>query len=315
MRHGQINLRTKNIFERWDTESSVRSRANRHQLTQADIDSTTTKNWFPPEMLVFLRHPAINAMPNNSIKYLQAHYLVHFLDYTTTLEHTIVNRAVENIIHDRMGIKFSKDARNAGLKIYTDEGYHAQFSADLSEQIAEHFHFPRVTSARIAKLNSLLKTLSRSQYSLIQFLIGFVSETIIASELLDLTRHKLIDPVHNVFRDHLHDEARHAQYFSDCFVSVWKHLKANDRTLTVQYILKILDIFCQIDEPWLAISLMTCPTPPTCPEEIIADSRIWAMARVSQASLSTVGAIKRTDLLNNPVFKKLFIEKGLINEH
>ncbi|MNJ34253.1 P-aminobenzoate N-oxygenase AurF [compost metagenome] len=315
MRYGQINLRTKNIFERWDNESSVRSRTNHHQLSQADIDSTTTKNWFPPEMLVFLRHSAIKAMPNNSIKYLQAHYLVHFLDYTTTLEHTVVNRAVENIVHDRMGIKFSKDARDAGLKIYTDEGYHAQFSADLAEQIVEHFRFPRIVSARITKLSTLLETSNKSQYSLIQFLIGFVSETIIASELLDLSRHKLIAPVHNVFRDHLHDEARHAQYFSDCFVSIWQHLKSNDRTLAVQYLPKILDIFCQIDEPWLAISLMTCPTPPACPKEIIADSRRWAMTRVSQASLSTVEAIKRTDLLNNPAFKKLFVEKGLINEH
>ncbi|MDD1013924.1 diiron oxygenase [Pseudomonas rubra] len=314
MTQDPLSPRTSNTFKHWDIESSVRSRPNRYLLTQEAIQSSTTKNWFPPIMLPFLRHPAISVMPDHSIKYLQAHYLVHFLDYTTTLEHTIVNRAVENIVHDRMGITFNKNVRDAGLKIYTDEGYHAQYSAVLAEQVANHFTLARMSSARISKLNDLLRSADQKHLPLVQFLVGFVSETVIATELLDLTRHKLITPVHHAFRDHLHDEARHAQYFSECFVSVWQHLPTAEKLLAVDYIIEILDVFCQFDEPWLSISLMSCPTPPVYPHEIINESRKWATERRKLSALGTLEAIKRTDLLNTTAFKKSFVQQGLIDE-
>lgn len=312
MAHGKIENRTENIFERWDRESCVRSKENKYQISQTDIDASATKNWFPPDMLPFLKHPAIKSMPNTSIKYLQAHYLVYFLDYTTSLEHTIVNRALENIIHGKTNLTFSKSARNAGMKIYTDEGYHAQFSAELAEQVASHFSFPRVASVRIKQLRKLLNDTGQRQYHLVLFLVVFVSETIIASELLDLASNQLIDPVHQVFRDHLHDEARHAQYFCDCFVSVWNHLNPDDRRLAALCIPKILDIFCRFDESWLSISLATCPSPPNHTKQIISECRVLARSRKAATSSNTLEAIKRTDLLDNPSFRKIFIAHGLI---
>ena len=66
---------------------------------------------------------------------------------------------------------------------------------------------------RISRLNALIARTPESKRPLAWFLLGFVSETIIARELLDVCRDSLVSSVNDMLRDHLADEARHSRYF------------------------------------------------------------------------------------------------------
>lgn len=312
MKTNKIRIRTTKIFDKWEIDSCVRNRPYRYHVTNEDFKSQDSKNWFPSDLLPFLKSSHISNLSSEKLKALQASYLVHFLDYTTELEHSLVNRAVENIVHNKTGVDFSKQLQDIGLKIYTDEAYHALFSAELSNQISQHFKIKRHSSKRIKRLQNLICQSTKAHKGLAIFLVAFVSETIIAKELLDLSRYNLIDPVSHMFRDHLHDEARHSQYFSDCFVWLWESLDYDKRLLCSQLIPNILSVFSEFDEPWLQKELLAHNVPQRQVEILLQETQHWSLTRLKLISTNTLYSIRRTDLLKNPEFQRLFEEGGVL---
>ena len=106
----------------------------------------------------YLAHPAIQAKGRETLHRLTANHLVYFLDYTTLLEHRIVNRAVEVIVHRELPIYIPLPMKHAALQLYTDEGYHALFSNQIAEQIAALYGITRrpVIPKRISRMNALI---------------------------------------------------------------------------------------------------------------------------------------------------------------
>lgn len=303
-----INIRSIKAFEKWDKNSSVRTRQNRYSICAQDLDPLNSKNWFPPQMLKFLEHPYIAGLPKKIHHIAQANYLVHFLDHTTLLEHTIVNRAVETISHD---LKFNENIRKIGLKIYTDEAYHALFSRQLADEVAAHFHVKRLPSSRIASLESLASNVANHQ-PLASFLVGFVSETVIAKELTLITRRDLVEPVYRMFCDHLHDEARHAQFFSDCFVWLWGTLAPPEQAFAAKLIPHLLKIFSEIDETWLRCSLQNYRIPPNQEDEIVKYCQDGSIGRTRTIATTTLNAVKQTNMLNNSELAEHFRHHGIL---
>ena len=195
----------------WDNRAAVRTSTHDYQLPDDVQQQLESRYWFPPDFLPYLSHPAIQAAGRDVLHRLTANHLVHFLDYTTLLEHRIVNRAVEVIVHRELPIHVSQAMKHAALQLYTDEGYHALFSNRLADQIAGFYGIigrPAMPK-RIARMNALIARTSEKNRPLAWFLLGFVSETIIARELLEVCRNSLVSSVNDMLRDHLADEARH----------------------------------------------------------------------------------------------------------
>lgn len=302
-----ISERSLQAFAQWDSKSSVRTRKNRYSINEHDCDPLNNKNWFPPQMLPFLSHPHLEGQTQQAHRLLQAKYLVHFLDYTTLLEHTIVNRAVKLIIYE---LPFTSCVRSTGLKLYADEAYHALFSRQLADEVAAHFNMDRLPSTRIQSLNSLIRR-SEKHKKLAYFLMGFVSETIISKELLIISRHALITPVYHMFCDHLQDEARHAQFFSDCFIWLWKTLDPIERAFSATFIPRLLQLFSRLDEPWLRHSLADGQMPATHIEDIVQHCKNSTTHSTAMATM-TLAAVRQTDLLSTPAFAEQFIRQGVI---
>lgn len=121
----------------WDTNASVRLDRTPYALP-ADLESQLgDRHWFVPAFMPYLDHPDIVQAGTSVVRRLEANQLVYFLDYTTVLEHKLVNRAVETLIHNELGLHVPLAMKNAALQLYTDEGYHALFSNQIAEQVAE----------------------------------------------------------------------------------------------------------------------------------------------------------------------------------
>jgi hypothetical protein len=86
----------------WNNHASVRTSRHDYRLPEDLQLQLQTRFWFPPAFLPYLSHPAIEAAGSKVMHRLAASHLVHFLDYTTLLEHRIVNRAVETIVHGEL---------------------------------------------------------------------------------------------------------------------------------------------------------------------------------------------------------------------
>ncbi|VVP93134.1 hypothetical protein PS925_01579 [Pseudomonas fluorescens] len=301
----------------WDSRASVRSSTHDYQLPDDVQQQLQSRYWFPPAFLPYLAHPAIQAAGREVLHRLTANHLVHFLDYTTLLEHRIVNRAVEVIAHRELPIYVPLPMKHAALQLYTDEGYHALFSNRLAEQIAGLYGItgrPTIPK-RITRMNAMIARTPEKNRALAWFLLGFVSETIIARELLDICRDTLVSSVNDMLRDHLADEARHSRYFAEVFHYCWLSMNSRQRTFVSRTLLEIIGIFFEVDERWLQQSLRGAGIADSDVMEIVGGmATVQAnRARARSGCIATVDALRKAGFFATPHNQTLFAKAGLID--
>ncbi|VVQ09593.1 diiron oxygenase [Pseudomonas fluorescens] len=301
----------------WESRASVRSSTHDYLLPDDVPLQLQTRHWFPPAFLPYLAHPAIQAAGRDVLHRLSATHLVHFLDYTTLLEHRIVNRAVEVIVHRELPIYVPLPMKHAALQLYTDEGYHALFSNRLAEQIANFYGItgrPAIPQ-RITRLNALIARTPEKNRALAWFLLGFVSETIIARELLDVCRDSLVSSVNDMLRDHLADEARHSRYFAEAFHYFWLSMNSRQRTFASRTLLEIIGTFFEADERWLQQSLRGVGIADSDVMEIVGGmTTVHAnRARARSGAIATLDALRKAGFFALPHNQKLFAKAGLID--
>jgi len=301
----------------WESRASVRSSTHDYLLPDDVAVQLQTRHWFPPAFIPYLAHPAVQAAGGEVLHRLSANHLVHFLDYTTLLEHRIVNRAVEVIVHRELPVFVPLAMKHAALQLYTDEGYHALFSNRLAEQIARFYGITGrpALPKRIARLNALIARTPEKHRPLAWFLLGFVSETIIARELLDVCRDSLVSSVSDMLRDHLTDEARHSRYFAEVFHYLWLSMHNRQRTFVSRTLLEIIGIFFETDERWLQQSLRGAG---------IAEGDVMAIVggmatiqanrvRARSGAIATLDALRKAGFFALPHNQTLFAKAGLID--
>jgi len=301
----------------WNNHASVRTSRHDYQLPEDLQLQLQTRFWFPPAFLPYLSHPAIEAAGSKVMHRLAAGHLVHFLDYTTLLEHRIVNRAVETIVHGELPAYIPSRMKTAALQLYTDEGYHALFSHHLAEQIAELHGFtgrPQMP-LRITRLTGQIARTPESKRPLAWFLLGFVSETIIARELLDVCRETLVSSVNDMLRDHLADEARHSRFFSEVFHYLWLTLNSRQRAFVARTLLETLATFFEVDEQWLHQSLRRAGIGEGAIKEILDSltNEHASRQRARSGAVATLAALERAGFFALPNNRKLFAKAGLID--
>ncbi|KJZ34779.1 diiron oxygenase [Pseudomonas fluorescens] len=302
----------------WDNRAAVRTSKHTYLLPPEIEQQLQTRHWFPPAFLPYLNHPSVKAAGRAITHRLSANHLVYFLDYTTLLEHRIVNRSVETIVHDDLGVCIPRRMKNAALQLYTDEGYHALVSNSLAEQIAAFYGmFDRpVMPQRIIRLQALLERTPDRHKSLAWFLAGFVSETIIAKDLLDICRDALVDGVQEMLRDHLADEARHSRYFCEVFHYLWLHLNSAQRMFCASLLPELIRVFFEVDERWLKLSLRFVGLSETACLEIIeglSDAQA-TLQRARSGASATLGALEKAGFFDRPCNRKLFTRAGFLDE-
>jgi hypothetical protein len=301
----------------WDSRASVRSSTHDYQLPDDVQQQLQSRYWFPPAFLPYLAHPAIQAAGREVLHRLSANHLVHFLDYTTLLEHRIVNRAVEVIVHRELPIYVPLPMKHAALQLYTDEGYHALFSNRLAEQIAALYGMTGrpVVPKRITRMNAMIARTPEKNRPLAWFLLGFISETIIARELLDICRDTLVSSVNDMLRDHLTDEARHSRYFAEAFHYFWLSMNSRQRTFVSRTLLEIIGIFFEVDERWLQQSMRGAGIADSDVMEIVGGmATVQAnRARARSGCIATVDALRKAGFFATPHNQTLFAKAGLID--
>jgi len=301
--------RSSAVFKNWHMTSAVRSRPYAYNFSVEDLTQSEPDRWFPSALSPALAHDSVKQLSKHELLVLHAYHLVHFLDYTTQLEMGHINETVRCIVAGDLKKYFDKDVHLNALKLYADEAYHALFSREIADQVAKHFCLERINSARIESLDQILQNTPPTLRSITRFCIAFISETLITQELYDLTRDSLVTPVANMLTDHLHDEARHSIFFSDCFVRLWPQIPTPHKDHLVATLIKILNAFCSPDESFLNSIFKNHPS---TGKVVIDHLKNNCMLRISTISKITMMAIRRTDLLKDAGYTLQFRAAGIV---
>ncbi len=305
--------KTQESILNWNSHSSVRSKPNKYVIPD---QKPAEKDWFPKKMVPYLDLPCFASVKKEKVDRLLAQHLVYFLDYTTILEHLMVNRSLEVIVHNKLNISIPESLRKASLQIYTDEAYHALFSDELSCSVAGLYGIRRLKRRpyRIAALEQLIQQTPEKHRNEVYFAIGFVSETIIAKEIARLIEKNLVPPVYAMFRDHLDDEIRHAFFFSEAFQVIWQRITLPQKHIIARALPTILKIFASMDPFWLTQSIEETGIPREACNHIIAESTSLAetIKRVKSGSSMTISVLRNANIFSDKMFSGYFHTEELL---
>lgn len=301
----------------WDNRACVRVDHNDYLLPVGLEQQLGIRHWFVPTLMPYLEHPEIQNAGRSLALRLEANHLVYFLDYTTLLEHKIVNRSVETLIHNELGIPIPQEMKTAALQLYTDEGYHALFSNVIAEQVAQLYdmHNRPVMPHRVQRLLALIEASAPDDRALLWFLIGFVSETVIAKELLNAARNTLVSTVFDMFKSHLNDEARHSRYFCEVFCYIWSNLTPRQRSVAATQLLTVIGIFFESDSRWLRESLSSVDLLPATIEQIVTQLQQphAHQQRVRSGASATLLALTHAGFFDTDANQRLFAKAGFVD--
>lgn len=225
-------------FKSWERGSSVRS-APRRQVA----DSLKATETFPVELVPTLNHSVTEDVGEVGRGILATQQLYRYLDFTTKLEHMVVNRTALGIAHNKVGIIMPDEMRFDAFRIYVDEGYHALVARDILEQVSTVTKItPNIPAkpAFMQELESLVEDYP-GYSTLIELMFVVVSETLITGNLSQVASSSTTDSeITSTVRDHASDEGRHHAYFRHFLRILWHQLSTREREICTKVYTRLI---------------------------------------------------------------------------
>jgi len=294
-------------FANWDHTASVRSRPRpllNHVVPQ--------EIYFPPELVAVYSHPLVAARGDTFQKRVLIHTLYQYLHFTSELEDLAVLPVAMNLSRGKSGLSLPAGVRRDAYNIVTDEAWHAQFSAQLLQDVARHtgetvpdFGEPMF----VARLKVIEAELDTHVPNLGKLLFAIVSETLISALLAGIPHDPRLPPaVRQTVADHAIDEGRHHAYFKDILVYLWADLTRAERAQVGPWIPMIILAFLEPDYQAVCESLRLLGLGADETEAVLTESfpRASVLANAGAAAKSTIRYVAELGGLREPATADAF---------
>lgn len=218
--------RYRSPFANWDCESWVRAKPHRVMKFTDELDyfSRSASNLF--------LHPVVQDAPEYVQQALLVEELYYYLNFTVQLELGIVCNACAAIAGPDFPVHLPDDMKQDALKIFVDEGGHAEMSQRLRVAVQKHtLQKPLSDHCELLdRLNLVQSRVGNDLRFLARIMFVAVSETLITQSLAMLPRDNRVQlPVREITQDHAEDEALHHAYFRTLFSCVWLRITDEQR--------------------------------------------------------------------------------------
>jgi hypothetical protein len=297
----------------WHTQASVRQSPRR----VLEVDDSRYR-LFSPEMVPLARHPLVRALPPATFQEVLTQHLYRYLDFTTKLEHLVVNRTVLSIAHGEVGFPVPDDMAFDAYKIYCDEAYHALAAADLLRQARAQSHVEPLLEPLpyfIQRLRVIQDGVGQGLEPLVELLFVVCAETLISASLAEIPDDPSVAiAVRETIRDHAHDEGRHHRYFAAFLRVLWPSLTSSVRRSMGILLPDLIDAFLRPDRRVLQAELAGYGFGRDDTEQILAEVFADDVMRASAASTAfhTVHHLASVGALDDPATRDRFALKGLL---
>ena len=188
-------------------------------------------------------------------------HLYYWLHFTEWLEMGPVNAACDLIRQPAFWPWLSAQMKADALKIYVDEGGHAEMSHALFVRVEMETGVPAAPIRALdpgAKrfFDSMLTDAGATMSPLLTIFFACVSETLITGTLKDLPKDSTVQvAVRDLAADHAADEAVHHAYFRSLFALAWPRLDEQQRRLIGGRLAGMVLAFLQPDGDALELML------------------------------------------------------------
>ncbi len=229
----------------WDEKAWVRAGSRQTYPFEPDLD------FFPRSLVPILATSEAQALSEDQVQEILVLWLYNYLHFTVVLEVGPVNEVCQRIssaaFMDWLPNRLKEDA----LKIYTDEGGHAQMSKELSRSVQEFTALRPVTGHPqfLTDLDRLKRNRLPFQSEFVTLLFVMVSETLITGSLNAIPGDTSVQrAVRDVAKDHAADESRHHSFFTQLLKIIWPRLNPVLRQEAVLLLPGLLRAFLDVDQ-------------------------------------------------------------------
>lgn len=234
MNHQALDTYIKTKKE-WDEASSVRTSEETYELKLDKIDKEGDSIWNFSTHCPILNHNEFKSLTNDQKKYVMGLQLLEFVLKTTKFEIDYVNKVANNLALEKYNFKIPNILKIDALKIYTDEGYHAYFSQKIADQIMDYFNIKDDLSPYIKKFFDKIDKIGSQNEKKYEFLSNLsnviVSESMICQDISKEMKGIVYEPIRIMFKDHMHDEYFHANFFGTLFKILWPQLSDKEKEI------------------------------------------------------------------------------------
>lgn len=307
-------------FQDWIHTAAVRAKPSLtdFKLMAGGASDISSVRWFvfgaADELMA---HPALRPLDMAQRNRLYGERLVHFLDDMALTEHRIVNHTAQILAENRLSAYVPEPLALDALKLYTDEGYHAYFTAEASRAIRDVFGLPLRTgpSLKINTIEALAAEVAPAQRDLAWFLIGFVGETMVTKAIVDVMRGSAHSAIQTMLLAHLEDEWVHARYFAQLFERIWPQLDAAQQAWAASLLPRIIAAFHTWDEPlhreWLRDAGLDTAACERVLEKLGNSASRTALMRAKCGN--TLQVLERCGVFGSEALQRHFVEAGLLD--
>lgn len=255
-------------FREWDTKSWVRSKP--HQLAPFE-DSL---DFFSASITPVFAHPKVGKAPIRVKRDLLVLQLYTYLEFTVWLEMGPVNEVCDLLRRPGFLPWLPEQMKDDALKVYVDEGGHAEMSHALTVATEKWTHI-RPLKLEPAFLEVLDRMVSREEEEfadLIKLFFVIISETLITGTLLKLPRDEQVQlAVRELAADHANDESRHHAYFRQVFEFIWPRLPYELKTKLGPLLPEMILAFLSPDTNYMKRVLEQFPREFPLPGDIVQE--------------------------------------------
>jgi hypothetical protein len=306
------NPRSKDHLWRWYERATVRKSPRRLLEIEAN------KLFFRPELFPASQHRLLINVGEESVRRSLILHLFDYLFFTEELEHEVVNRVAAGLAKGRYPITMAKHMQLAAYKIYIDEGYHALFSADVEDQIAEYTGVTKEHTIRPAFLNILQKCQEAAGPQmnwLVDVFFSIISETLISGTLNKIPQDtRVVTVVRNIIADHAADEAVHHVYFAGLLELMWPQLTAKQTSFIGPLLPHLIKAFLAPDRTRIVMTLQSSGLSMTEAADVYEDCypRAQVMKSIKTASAITLRYFRQCGALDQSQVADAFGEAGFL---
>lgn len=300
-------------FEKWDKEGWVRSRGHNEDPFEPGRD------FFSRALVPILDCEEATSLSPDQQREILVYYLYNYLEFTVRLETGPVNDICRKIREASFLEWLPVTMKDDALRIYTDEGGHAEMSNALRRQVQQYTGLKplRTTPQFLAVLDKLRAERLNIEGDLVTLFFVIVSETLITGSLNKLPQDPTVQTiVRNVAKDHARDEGRHHTYFSQLLMLLWPRLPRPLRRDVVTLLPTLLHAFLDPDRPAIRQILAHYPRVFPRPGETVDEIEHMPSVQrgLQSAAARTLVVLRRAGVLDEPQADQIFEAGGFIME-
>jgi hypothetical protein len=296
-------------FLEWHEKSWVRRGMAQVQEFESNLD------FFSRELVPVFDLSEAAQLSEEQAREIIVLWLYNYLDFTVQLEVGPVNYVCKRI-HDASFLDWLPAlSKDDALRIYTDEGGHAEMSNELSRrvQLFTGIEPCRIRPQFLVMLDELRRDCLPMERDFITLLFVIISETLITGTLSKLPGDATVQPaVRAVASDHASDERRHHAYFAQLLEMMWPRFPKPLRRQAVLLLPVLLHAFLDVDRQAMRNILTRFPSVFPEPDATITGllSSDAVKRRLQESARPSISQLRKVGVLDEEAAIEVFAAAG-----